>query len=63
MKRWSFDARSWDHPSHPFMNEDRCGFAMGETRVSARVGWEGETDDLFEQPAESDRYGLAGQSF
>lgn len=27
-----------------------CGLAMGKTRVSARVGREGEMADLFEQP-------------
>jgi hypothetical protein len=33
-----------------------CGLAMGKTRVSARVGREGEMEDLFEQP---DHYEIA----
>jgi len=33
-----------------------CGLAMGKTRVSARVGREGEMDDLFEQPDHSEKF-------
>ena len=29
---------------------------MGKTRVSARVGWEGEMDGLFEQPDRSEKF-------
>ncbi len=50
MKLCSFDARSWDHPTHPNKVTARCDLA-GDRRVPARRGWAGEKVGLFEHPA------------
>jgi hypothetical protein len=49
LKRPSLDARSWDHPTHPFKVQLAVAL-LGIKRVSARQGWVGEKSGLFEHP-------------
>jgi len=50
MKLCSFDARSWDHPSHP-LKVMLAAALPAEWRVLARRGWAGENCGLFEHSA------------
>jgi hypothetical protein len=56
IKRYSSDARSWDHPSHPLLSDRSLrlclgqGGSMSEEAVLADSGRAGEKAEHFDHP-------------